>query len=249
MSTLTTVLQLLNGTVAGDIPQAADWNAITDELELLEVHGLGQLVGAGVLAVADFALSIGAGTSVDVSAGRAWVGDTGERRVVRKTGSTNVTGLTTATTWYVFLNRDGTFTAQTSATAPANAILVGSAVSTGAAITSVNSGPAGRVNLVPLFREVVTKTAAYTATDADEVVLANAAGGAFSVGLPTAVGRRGWRFTVKRTSASNNVTVDPAGAETIDAAATKILGSQHAFITVISDGAGWQIIATGGTVT
>lgn len=94
-----------------------------------------------------------------------------------------------------------------------------------------------------------TITGATTLTYADQTVLCNAAGGAFTVTLPTAAGVTGKRFTLKRTSASNNVTVDGAGSETIDAAATKTLGAQHAAITIESDGTNWQIVNQLGTVT
>ncbi len=99
------------------------------------------------------------------------------------------------------------------------------------------------------MQDVRTVTGAYTATAADETILANATGGAFTVTLPPAAGLVGKRFTIKRTSASNNVVVDGNGSETIDGAGTKQLGSQHSFITIACDGSNWFIVASGGTVT
>jgi len=90
---------------------------------------------------------------------------------------------------------------------------------------------------------VVTKTGAYTVTDDDHTVLADATGGAFDVTLPSAVGRRGREFFVKRISATNTVTVKSSGG-TLDgtAAATGIaLDAQNKGRTFRSDGTNWQI--------
>lgn len=96
---------------------------------------------------------------------------------------------------------------------------------------------------------VVTKTGAYVTTLSDEVILADATAGAFTVTLASAVGLTGKHYTIKRTSAANNVTVDPNGTQTIDGALTKVLGSQYAAIDIRSDGANWQIISQLGTVS
>ncbi len=99
------------------------------------------------------------------------------------------------------------------------------------------------------LQAVTAVTTTYTAAATDDVILGDASGGAFTVTLPTAVGIPGKRYTVKRTSASNNVTVDGDDSETIDGAATKALATQYAFLTIVSDGANWQIIASGGTIS
>jgi hypothetical protein len=95
---------------------------------------------------------------------------------------------------------------------------------------------------------VRTVTATDTATLADGLVRCDATGGAFTETLPTPVGCTGKRITVKRVSASNNVTVATA-AGSIDGAATKTLGAQYAAITVISNNVTWSIESTYGTVT
>lgn len=99
------------------------------------------------------------------------------------------------------------------------------------------------------LHRIFSKTGAYVAMLDDDVLLADAAGGAFTITLPVAATVPGKRLTIKRISASNNVTVDGDASETIDGATTKVLGSQWAFITVISNGTAWFIVATGGTVT
>jgi hypothetical protein len=112
--------------------------------------------------------------------------------------------------------------------------------STGAAVFSV--GPSGAVvRRIPF----TTKTAGYTATDTDEIIFVDSTSGAITIALPTAVGRAGKRYDIKDwkgTSATNNITVDPNGTETIDGATTKVLATAYASITVISDGANWGII-------
>lgn len=99
---------------------------------------------------------------------------------------------------------------------------------------------------------VVSKTAAYTATADDHMILVDASAGPVTISLPTAVGERGREYVVKKTDASANaVTVDPNGAQTIDGAATYVLSEQHATIWVRSDDANWQalVVASGSSGT
>lgn len=142
----TAVLGLVNDLDAADALPAADCNAWSNELEVDQVQTC-ELVGVGCLAAADYNLSIGAGLSVDVSAGEAVVGAAGARCFVQKTGSTNVPSLTVSTTCYIYLHKDGTFSFNTSGTPPANSILVGTAATGVSTVSSVNSAPTGRVNL------------------------------------------------------------------------------------------------------
>lgn len=93
-----------------------------------------------------------------------------------------------------------------------------------------------------LISTLVAKSAAYTATAADNVIVCNSTTAAFTVTLPTAVGALGRTYTVKKTdSSANAVTVDPNGAQTVDGAATYTLAKQWQSVTVVSDGANWQI--------
>jgi len=98
-------------------------------------------------------------------------------------------------------------------------------------------------------REIINRpvissvTAAHTANILEEIVLADASGGAFSVTLPTASGKTGFIYRVKKTDASANaVTVDGNGAETIDGSATQSLSSQYEVVVVVSDGSNWWIL-------
>jgi hypothetical protein len=91
---------------------------------------------------------------------------------------------------------------------------------------------------------IANKTAAYTLTASDSVITADATGGAFTVTLPTAVGIAGRAYTVKKIDASANaVTVGTTSSQTIDGAVTAALSARYQFVTVVSDGANWQIVA------
>jgi hypothetical protein len=89
---------------------------------------------------------------------------------------------------------------------------------------------------------VASKTGAYTLTTSDDVILADASGGAFTLTLPTASGNTGKVFHLKKTDSSTNaVTVDGNGTETIDGATTFLLTGQYSEISIVSDGTNWVI--------
>jgi hypothetical protein len=85
---------------------------------------------------------------------------------------------------------------------------------------------------------ILSKSATYseTATSGQLVVLCT---GTFAINLPTAVGNTAV-ITVKCLAGA--VTLDPAGAETIDGGATAVVNVAGASITLVSDGANWEII-------
>lgn len=92
-------------------------------------------------------------------------------------------------------------------------------------------------------RNIVTATATKTLALGEHVLLCNATGGAFTVNLPSAGRYEGIQFIIKKIDASANaVTIDGAGAETIDGALTVSLTTQWESRTVISDGSNWLII-------
>ncbi len=90
---------------------------------------------------------------------------------------------------------------------------------------------------------LVTKTSNYTIVGADNVIICDASGGAFTVTLPTAVGRGGKVYNIKKIdSTSNIVRVSGDGTETIDDGTTADLTVQYEAITIISDGTEWWIL-------
>ncbi len=102
----------------------------------------------------------------------------------------------------------------------------------------------------PIATALSSKTAAYTITVTDSVILGDATTAAFTVTLPTAVGIVGRQYTIKLTSTgANAVTVGTTSSQSVDGTATKTFGSQNASITVVSDGTNWQIVGQMGMVT
>lgn len=92
---------------------------------------------------------------------------------------------------------------------------------------------------------VKTVTTTYTASALDELVLADASGGAFTVTLPRAEdGTK--RLTIKRISSGvNAVTIEPQGSDTIEGAASVTLATQWGSRTLQSNGSdAWVILAS-----
>lgn len=91
---------------------------------------------------------------------------------------------------------------------------------------------------------VVAKTAAYTATNADTYIAVDASGGAVTITLPTATAQAGQIYTVKKIdSSANAVTIDGDGAETIDGAATHVIGAQWGTAHIVSNGTNWHVLS------
>jgi hypothetical protein len=103
---------------------------------------------------------------------------------------------------------------------------------------------AGRTLLKGLQTNLVAKTTTYTATDDDNTITVDATGGSFNLTLPTAVGRLGMEYTIKRIDASGNLpTVNTTSSQTIDGSTTYTgLSAQWKYIRVKSDNANWLII-------
>lgn len=98
-------------------------------------------------------------------------------------------------------------------------------------------------------RMVNNVTGNTTLTTDYDVVTADASGGAVTITLPDRATVQGKVYTIKRTSASNNVVVSRAGSDTIEGATSKTLGSQYATITLLAGTATWLILSSTGTVT
>ncbi|WP_435279365.1 hypothetical protein [Streptomyces sp. 1222.5] len=78
-----------------------------------------------------------------------------------------------------------------------------------------------------------------TARPIDRVLKVDASSGAVTINLPPASPNRVSYTIVKVDASGNPVTIDPAGAQTINGAATRNLASQGDAVTVWSDGANW----------
>jgi hypothetical protein len=95
--------------------------------------------------------------------------------------------------------------------------------------------------LAGAFVEPHSASYAETATAGIHLLLVNASGGAVTITLPTAVGNEAILIVKKDDASANTVTVDGAGAELIDGAATAVLAVEDESISLASDGAGWAI--------
>jgi hypothetical protein len=88
-------------------------------------------------------------------------------------------------------------------------------------------------------------TANRTLDNTDGTALVSAASGNVTITLPTAVGRKGHIYLIKRTDSTtaNTVTVATTSSQTIDGATTYVkLWAQYTFVQVQSDNSNWQII-------
>ncbi len=103
------------------------------------------------------------------------------------------------------------------------------------------------VNSATLIHPINTTsitTTTYTVLTADEVLWIDTTTNANTATLPTAVGRVGKIYTFKRISAgSNNVTIATTSSQTIDGVTTYTLSAQWKYVSVISNGTNWLIIA------
>lgn len=92
---------------------------------------------------------------------------------------------------------------------------------------------------------VTTQTGNYAILTTDYLVLCNAGGGAFTATLPTAIGVGGKVYIIKRTDQtlgnSNAVVIATTSSQTIDGITTRHLATQYEELTVVSDGANWQV--------
>lgn len=92
---------------------------------------------------------------------------------------------------------------------------------------------------------VTAQTGTYTVTGDETFVPCNASGGAFTVNLPAAASHSGKRVVIKKvdaTHATNIVTIEGAGTETIDGALNTTLNSQYESVELLCDGSNWHII-------
>ena len=106
-------------------------------------------------------------------------------------------------------------------------------------------GTVSHLGLNVASKVIAAADSPYTVQPRDVFLRGNATAGAITVNLPTAVGRAGAMYIVKKSDASANaVTVTPNGAETIDGAATFPLPAQWDAVMVQSDGTNWMVLAT-----
>lgn len=85
-----------------------------------------------------------------------------------------------------------------------------------------------------------------TLTTDDDVVIVDATSGAITINLPAVSGAQGKVYTIKKKDATGNtVTIDGAGAENIDGAATYVLSAQYKYVTIaaFNSTVSWWVIS------
>jgi hypothetical protein len=117
---------LLTPDVLGAVSSLTNYNANLDEIE----NSFG---AQGYFVVTGLVPSIGTGLSVNVTAGTALVAG-----LVTVSAGFAIGGLTPSTTNHLYLNQNGTGTSNTSGTQPALTTKLGTATTSGVAVTSVN---------------------------------------------------------------------------------------------------------------
>jgi lysophospholipase L1-like esterase len=121
--------------------------------------------------------------------------------------------------------------------------VAGQTLIAGYAQAEINGLLTGTTNLAGIREAIAMKTANYTATLGDSVILCNASSGPLTITLPTAVGIPGRSFQVKKTDSSgNSCSIATSNGQTIDGAATASLTSQYSSKKMASDNANWQVI-------
>ena len=124
---------LFTGDTIGTVYDGTAHNA---NLNLLEAS----LFDLGPFVISGLSLGIGAGLAATVTAGTASIGG----QVVAGAGF-SIAGLTPSSTNHLFLLQNGTGTANTSGTPPANSVKLGTAATNGTNVTSVDmTHPSGR---------------------------------------------------------------------------------------------------------
>jgi hypothetical protein len=117
-----------------------------------------------------------------------------------------------------------------------NSTVIGNASTTSAEIK-------GALKTNGQLSSIVFKTTSYTILPSDEIIFAGSNTSAITITLPTAVGKDGQTYTIKRMNAgSNDVTVAAPLNDTIDGSATYILSAIYKYVKVVSDGKYWAIV-------
>lgn len=116
----------------------------------------------------------------------------------------------------------------------------------GSASEVLQTNGSGVLSFVPVSvtNSVVTKTADYTITTSDYLIMGDTSGGVITFTLPTAVGIEGKVFVIKYIDLGfvNALTLDGNASETIDGSTTTTLDTENETLRIISDGSNWEIL-------
>lgn len=99
-----------------------------------------------------------------------------------------------------------------------------------------NTGPGNKA-----YGSIATKTANYTATATDFIILCNPTGN-ITITLPAASSSTNQIYIIKKIdSDADTVTIDGNASETIDGATTLVIASQYTSYTLVCDGSNWHV--------
>jgi len=77
----------------------------------------------------------------------------------------------------------------------------------------------------------------------NKILLCDATAANITINLPAVNVAHGWEYIVKKIDASGNtITLDGSGAETIDGAATLVIGTQWNAVHIHCDGVAWYVL-------
>lgn len=101
-----------------------------------------------------------------------------------------------------------------------------------------------RFPLSNLIKQAVSKSANYTVTTSDRLINVDTSGGSVTLALPALSGVtiNTVYSAVKAVSGSNNLVINPDGAETIEGASTYTLTALYSRIDFYSNGSEWKVI-------
>jgi hypothetical protein len=114
---------------------------------------------------------------------------------------------------------------------------------TGSVVLSAAPVLTGKTTVGGLVTAASTKTANYTLTTSDHYIMADATSGNLTLTLPAASGNAGLQYYITKTTAANQVIIDPNAAETINGSSTFILYAIHDGLIIECDGVGWRIVS------
>jgi hypothetical protein len=100
-----------------------------------------------------------------------------------------------------------------------------------------------RVLLAGGVLQTATKTGNYTVTTSDHHLYADTSGGSITFALPALAGvNEGVVYSFIKTSASNNMVLDPNSTEQIDGGSTKTTTALNARVDIVKSGSAWVSI-------
>lgn len=124
--------------------------------------------------------------------------------------------------------------------------IISTIINTGTLTLPTTTGTLALISGVPSLPTVNTLTSNTTLTYTgllEQITLGNTSGSIFTTTLPSAIGHTGYKFIFKKIGTGTNIwTINTTSSQTIDGGLTATISVSNTSITLVSDGANWQII-------